>query len=321
MRKIAIIPVDQANDFIVFQKTVKHEVDLNSLEPILFVKLHDLLQHNHQDSHALIWGISSGIRSSEANKWSKISLDDIAFFVRDNQFLGFAEVKTKFQSENVARELWPELQNEENRQYLLSLGKFVQIDQQKSRSLENFFRKGKLRLDSFQVIDNRFSSEILRIIELQNPADSVGSSAQGFGLTSDEKKIVEMHAVKLASEYLLKSGYTHVEDVGDRESFDLLAHSADKQLSVEVKGSTGSAASVILTRNEVHFQMDAYPLNGLFVVRNIELVKGKTVSARGGDLQFISPWLIDENMLKPLSYDYQIGDSNKEKFDLQHIFP
>jgi hypothetical protein len=138
-----------------------------------------------------------------------------------------AVVKTKFQSENVAWRLWPELQNDESRQYLLTLEKYFEIDEQKSRSIDGIFRKGKLRLDSFQIIENQFSSEILGIIELQNPAPSIVSSGQGFGLTSHEKKIVEMHAVKLAIEYLSELGFTHIEDVGDRESFDLLANPID----------------------------------------------------------------------------------------------
>ena len=306
MSKIVIIPVDGSDDFTVFQKTVIREVNLNSLEPILFVKLHELLQFHHKNDRALIWGISSGPRSSEANKWNKISPDDIAVFVRENRLLGFAVVKTKFQSENVAWGLWPDLESDESRQYLLTLEKYFEIDVRKNRSLASVFRRGKLRFDSFQTIDNQFSSEILRILQLQESAPSTVSSGQGFGLTANEKKVVEKHAVKMAIEYLSELGYDHIEDVGDRESFDLLAVSAENQLSVEVKGSTGTAASVILTKNEVGFQLATYPLNGLFVVSNIELIRAGTLSARGGEIRFISPWQIDENRLKPISYDYQV---------------
>jgi hypothetical protein len=75
---------------------------------------------------------------------------------------------------------------------------------------------------------------------------------------------------------------------------------------VEVKGSTGSAKSVILTKNEVNFQIEAYPMNGLFIVSNIELIRGEQISAQGGDIKFISPWLIDENDLKPISFEYRV---------------
>ena len=304
--KIVLIPVDGFDDFTVFQNTVMREVNLNLLEPILFVKLHELLQNSHRDDRALMWGISSGPRSTEANKWNKISPDDIAFFVRENRLLGFAVVKTKFQSENVAWELWPDLEGDESRQYLLTLEKFFELDELKGRSLVSVFRRGKIRFDSFQIIDNQFSSEILRILRLQDPAPTTISPGQGFGLTAKEKKVVEKHAVKLAIDYLSVLGYEHIEDVGDRESFDLLAVSAENQLSVEVKGSTGAAASVILTKNEVDFQIAAYPLNALFVASNIELIRGETLSARGGDIRFISPWQIDTNKLKPISYDYQV---------------
>jgi hypothetical protein len=310
--KIAIIPVDSSDDLIVFQKTVLQEVNLNSLEPILFVKLHELLQYKHGNDRALFWGISSGPRSSEANKWNKISPDDVVFFVKENRFLGFAVVKTKFQSENVAWGLWPELQSDESRQYLLTLEKYFEVDDRESRLLESIFRKGRLHLETFQIIDNLISSEILGVIESQDYVPSTVSSGQGFELTSHEKKVVEMYAVKLAIEHLSELGYTHIQDVGDRESFDLLAVSAEKQLCVEVKGSTGAASSVILTKNEVSFQLDAFPLNGLFVVSDIQLVRGETLTARGGDIQFISPWLIDENRLKAISYEYRVDDSNEK---------
>ena len=215
-------------------------------------------------------------------------------------------MKTKFQSENVARELWPDLHTSEIRQYLFTLEKYVEIDDRSNRLLESIVRRGKFQLDSFQLIDNQFSLELIKAIGLDEIEVASVSSGQGFGLTAAEKKVVELHAVKLAIEHLTMLGYTEIEDVGDKESFDLRALSSEKQINVEVKGSTGAASSVILTKNEVSFQKDAYPLNGLFVVSNIELTRGEKISAQGGDIQFISPWLIDESSLNAISYQYQI---------------
>ena len=306
MTKIVIIPVNSTDEISMFEKTVILGINSNSLQPLLFIKLYELLQSIHGDGPFPIWGVASGEKSSEANKWNKVEDNDVVLFARSNKILGYAIVKTKFQSENVARELWPDLHTSEIRQYLFTLEKYVEIDDRSNRLLEPIVRRGKFQLDSFQLIDNQFSLELIKAIGLDEIEVASVSSGQGFGLTAAEKKVVELHAVKLAIEHLTMLGYTEIEDVGDKESFDLRALSSEKQINVEVKGSTGAASSVILTKNEVSFQKDAYPLNGLFVVSNIELTRGEKISAQGGDIQFISPWLIDESSLNAISYQYQI---------------
>jgi hypothetical protein len=306
MTKIVIIPVNSPDEISMFQKTIILGIYLNSLQPILFIKLFELLQRIHANGPFPIWGVASGEKSSEANKWNMIGDNDVVLFARNNKMLGYAIVKTKFQSESVARELWPDLHSSQIRQYLFTLEKYVEIDDQINRLLEPICRRGKFQFDSFQLIENQFSLEFIRALGLEEIELTDASAVQGFGLTATEKKSIEQHAVKLAIEHLSMLGYTEIEDVGDKESFDLRAVSPEKQISVEVKGSTGVANSVVLTRNEVSFQKDAYPLNGLFVVSNIELIRGTKVSAQGGDIKFISPWLIDESSLKAISYQYRI---------------
>ena len=167
-------------------------------------------------------------------------------------------------------------------------------------------RKGKFQFNSLQIIDNQYSLELLEALGIELIESKTSSLGQGFGLTASEKKVVEKHAVKMAIDYLSNLGYTEIVDVGDTESFDLRASTSGKHLNVEVKGSTGSAKSVMLTKNEVNFQKNSFPFNGLFVLSNIELTRGESISAQGGDINFISPWLIEESSLKAISYEYII---------------
>jgi hypothetical protein len=305
MTKIVIVPIRNSDEISMFGSTVVHGVNMNLLQPVLFIKLYELLQGVHRNSHFPIWGVARGERSSEANKWNRIDENDLLLFVRDNNFIGYAIVKAKFQSENVARELWPNLQSSEIRQYLLTFEKYVEIDGLTNQTLRSIFQKSKIVLDSFQLVDNSFTSEVINAIGFEEPR-GLAPSTQGFGLTAAEKKIIELHAVKLAIEHLSMLGYTEIEDVGDQESFDLRAFSPERQISVEVKGSTGSASSVVLTRNEVDFQRRAYPLNGLFVVSNIQLIRDEGARAQGGEIKFLTPWLIVESSLKVISYEYQV---------------
>ena len=306
MTKIVIVPVNSLEEVSIFSDTVVIGADIKVLKSILFVKLYEHLKDSHEDSIFPIWGVPSGIKSSEANKWNKISPDDVALFVKDDTFLGYGVIRSKFQSENVALALWPSLENAGSRQYLLTFQRYFEINTTQSGKLRSLARKGKVDLETFQSIDGPFSREILLELGFHVDTPIPNSESFGFGLTASEKKVVEKHAVKLAIEHLSNLGYPEIEDVGDHESFDLLASQPARQLSVEVKGSTGNATSVLLTRNEVAFQRNAYPFNGLFVVSNIKLQRDGSLVASGGDIQFISPWVIDEESLKPISYEYKI---------------
>ena len=306
MSKLFVVPVEKIDEYEMFCSTVKNGIFLNELKPFLFPKLYELLKNTNGSARFPIWGVPSGVKSSDANKWNKIAEGDIAIFTRDNRFLGFSKIGTKFQSESIARKLWPKSENEAVKQYLFALEAFFEIDEVKSRALDAIRQKGKIDLKVFQVFDNQNSLEMSRILGIDAFESSKVVTSQGFGLTAAEKKIVELHAVKAAIAHLSTLGFTEIEDVGSVSSFDLLARGPGKQLSVEVKGSTGPANTVILTRNEVTYQKEIYPLNGLFVLSNIQLDRNLIPIASGGDVLFISPWLITESDLKPISFEYMI---------------
>jgi hypothetical protein len=306
MPKLFVVPVDEIDEYEMFCITVKKGIYLDELKSLLFPKLYELLKHANGSDRFPIWGVPSGVKSSYANKWNKMAEGDIAIFTKDNGFLGFSKMGTKFQSESIAQKLWPKSESEGIKQYLFTLKAFFEIDEVKSKALDAIRRKGKIDFGVFQVFDNQYSLEICNVLGIYFPETSQVESSQGFGLSTDEKKIVELHAVKAAINHLSALGFTEIEDVGSVSSFDLLARGPGKQLSVEVKGSTGPAASVILTRNEVNYQKEIYPLNGLFVLSNIQLDRIPTPVASGGEVLFISPWLITESDLKPISFEYKI---------------
>lgn len=133
------------------------------------------------------------------------------------------------------------------------------------------------------------------------------AGGQGFELTVEERRAVERHSVKLASQYFADQGWT-VDDVGDRESFDLLLKRGGNRLYVEVKGTTALGGRVVLTRAEVECQRNFAPDNALVVVHSIELDRlHNPPVADGGQLECISPWTIDDVDLSVVSYVYKTG--------------
>jgi len=130
---------------------------------------------------------------------------------------------------------------------------------------------------------------------------------QGFGLTTQERKCVELHAMKVAKRYLYKRNFI-AKDVSKNSSFDFLASRGDEAIAVEVKGTVGHGASIVLTRKEVQLQQMKHPANMLIVVHSIGLDRAdKKPKARGGKVIVQSPWLIAEKRLKPLAFSYVVA--------------
>lgn len=116
------------------------------------------------------------------------------------------------------------------------------------------------------------------------------------------RRAVERRAMEIAIDYL-KDKWDSVSDVSVTESFDLLCTAKSSELRVEVKGTTGDGAAVILTRNEVIHAQKNYPNVALYVVSGIRLkvIDGLAV-ASGGDLLRYEPWNVDIFELVPISF-------------------
>ncbi|MEV5893178.1 MrcB family domain-containing protein [Nonomuraea fuscirosea] len=130
---------------------------------------------------------------------------------------------------------------------------------------------------------------------------------QGFRLTAQEKRAVELRGVQVATDFFRSQGWS-VKDVGDKESYDLLLARGPERLHVEVKGTTSAGAQVVLTRAEVEKQRRFAPNNALVVVHSIKLDRepGPPV-ASGGILHYVSPWEISDDDLTVVSYFYRTG--------------
>ena len=156
------------------------------------------------------------------------------------------------------------------------------------------------------MLDSAKATEF--ISSLYFPLDSASrvDESQAFGLTSSQKKAIELHAVAAAINFLRDKGYSEIEDVGLINSYDLHAIGPTGRLHVEVKGTTGAGAKVILTRNEVAFQKSCFPENALLIVSNIEISFEGEIRTSGGKITFISPWKIDDSDLVPISFEYSV---------------
>ncbi len=141
------------------------------------------------------------------------------------------------------------------------------------------------------------------VMEVANPRRKFAKR-----LSAAENKAIEERAVQVTREHFEHQlGYS-TKDVGATESYDVHATRGSEVIKVEVKGTTTSGASVVLTRNELGLHQKAHPNNALAVVRNIVLDRsGSEPVATGGELVLLMPWQIDQRDLSAIAYDYRTG--------------
>ena len=149
------------------------------------------------------------------------------------------------------------------------------------------------------------ASEVESLAEAME-ANSSGRG-QGYLVSQAVRKAVEIHAVNRATQYYVAQGWT-VEDAGTIESYDLNCTRPSEELHVEVKGTSTTGESVILTPNEVTHARELYPAVELFIVSNI-MVDDRNPDhpvASGGSARVLRNWQIREEHLTAIGYSYSV---------------
>ncbi|HEY0390777.1 MAG TPA: DUF3883 domain-containing protein [Solirubrobacterales bacterium] len=148
--------------------------------------------------------------------------------------------------------------------------------------------------------------------EIEDARDATARSAgarsrrgQGFRQSADERAAIDRYAMGRATTSLEADGWS-VKDHSINHPYDLLCKRGKDILHVEVKGTTTDGAAVLLTPNEVEFARSAFPSMALLIVHGIELLTGGDQPlAKGGSIEFVSPWEIEsDGKLKPTGFFY-----------------
>jgi hypothetical protein len=114
-----------------------------------------------------------------------------------------------------------------------------------------------------------------------------------------------MRAVAEVTRHYREDGWD-VEDVSaQKRGYDLLVKRREEERHVEVKGTIGTGASVLLTPNEVRHCRDNPAHTVLAVVSGIGLSEeGGVWVANGGALRSFNRWRLDDGVLEPTVYEW-----------------
>lgn len=144
-----------------------------------------------------------------------------------------------------------------------------------------------------------------RAQEVESIIRSNGSNGrtQGFGLSAEENRAIELRAMEVAGEHLRSLGYTCV-NVSSSACFDYEARRGDELLKVEVKGTTADhCLGVLMTRNEVELHRNEIGSTGLILVTGIRLKRNSEgVTGHSGSVEAHIPWQFTEWEARPLTF-------------------
>lgn len=109
---------------------------------------------------------------------------------------------------------------------------------------------------------------IAAVDEVARPSRAnVKGKGQGFGLTHEERCLIEQHAMSLAHGWLVAAGFDNIKDVHASHSCDFVAFKNGVEHFIEIKGTTSGAEKILLTANEVRLHKSSFPNNVLIVPR------------------------------------------------------
>lgn len=151
--------------------------------------------------------------------------------------------------------------------------------------------------------------EVAEVIEVAQRTAGKASplkGGQGFRASAEQRSAVERHAMSVVETHLRTNGW-EVEDTSATKPYDFFCVSNDSELFVEVKGTTSSGETVVLTRNEVEFHRNTWPNNSLAIVSGITLSGKDGLTASGGQLTIVQPWSIEDERLQVVSYLYRLS--------------
>jgi ribosomal protein L37AE/L43A len=150
--------------------------------------------------------------------------------------------------------------------------------------------------------------KLKNLLEELEPGIGKGSSGQGFGLSIEERKAVELLAMETARKLYENKGW-RVVDMSASTPYDLLATRGTQKRYIRVKGSTGMGEAVILTHGEVA-HAKAHPADSaLVVVSGIILHReNDKCIASGGEIRTHQhPWVINDTSLTATQYRYELS--------------
>lgn len=91
-----------------FENTMRQRVELQEIRHLIPKRLHSHLSDLFPDGRASMWGVKTGKRDGNKNRWERVVLGATCLFAADGRVFGSGVVAAKFHSPRLASYLWGE---------------------------------------------------------------------------------------------------------------------------------------------------------------------------------------------------------------------
>jgi hypothetical protein len=134
---------------------------------------------------------------------------------------------------------------------------------------------------------------------------------QGFGLSAEQRRAVEMRAMSIVEDMYVSDGWK-MDNTSDTQPFDFLGTRGNEQRFIEVKGTSGPGETVVLTHGEVAHAKQHSAETVLVVVAGIVLTEAEGAwHAEGGRVSVhLHPWSPEPDRLFATEYRYSVPSSS-----------
>lgn len=142
--------------------------------------------------------------------------------------------------------------------------------------------------------------------EAEAEAESFDAQERAAGFQPDSKirVVIEEYAMKRAKKKLSGLGFNNFVNTSRRKCYDYTCERDGILYYVEVKGTQGSGASVILTKNEIEHGQKYQQHSIAVIVHHIRVNKR---SASKGTTHVCLPWILEGSALEPILYNWTVS--------------
>lgn len=307
-----------------YDSTIENPRPLSEIEAFIPPDKMKQLRAMYPEGRAPIWGAVEGNRS----RFERMEPGDLVLFYREGEFISKGHVTALLpDSEALANSLWDPHPKSGPYLHVFFLDR-IESTRIPWPVVRNFLDyKPNAVLQRLTVLDEGQSDEFLHVVSEFDPtllevdvaerdpvqerssqaSEEALESGQGFASSAEVRQALEAHSMNLARDHFESLGFK-TRDVSSNHPYDLRCEQGELTIHVEVKGTQTEGDRVILTANEVEFARQHSDRMVLFIVHSVEMSEGHdgTLKAAGGIENILMPWDVDEGVLAPISYRYEV---------------
>ncbi len=166
MSRIILQPAGNPDASAHYVDSISNPTKIDKIAKFVDAETVQKLRELHKNDTVPTWGVTTGKKNVNKNKWDKVEPGDIVLFSRDNQIFASAAVSFKIHNKGLALELWKTNDDGETWEYMYFLD---EINKQ-SIPVKEFNRiadyQPKNVIQGFNVLDEERSEKIIAYFEL-----------------------------------------------------------------------------------------------------------------------------------------------------------